>query len=245
MAGHSHYANIAYKKAAVDKKRGKLWSKIARQILTAAKSGGGNVDANNKLKYAVQAARAANMSNDQIKRVIDRGTGASASEDYEDVVYEGYAAGGCAVLVEALTDNRNRTAGDVRNVFEKLGGNLGASGSVAWQFDRRAVLRLPRGGADENAVLAAVLDAGADDVEDAGEQFVVTGPPQSLAGLQQACQAAGLEVASAQITYVPKDYLAVDLETAQRIVRLLEALEENDDVQAVHANAEFPEGFEG
>ena len=245
MAGHSHWANIAYKKAAIDRKRGKLWSKIARQILTAAKSGGGNPEANNKLKFAIAAGRAANMSNDQIKRIIDRATGAGASENYEETVYEGYAPGGCAILVEALTDNRNRTGGDVRNLFEKHGGNLGAAGSVAWQFDRRAVVRLTKGAASEEDVLAAVLDAGADDVEDAGDAFVVTGAPQALTQLQQAATAAGLPVASAAIAWVPKDYVEVDTDTGRRIAALLEGLEENDDVQDVHTNAEFPEGFAG
>lgn len=244
MAGHSHWANIAYKKAALDKKRGKLWSKLARQILTAARIGGGNPDANNRLFHAIQAGRAANMSNDQIRRIIDRATGASATENFEEVVYEGYAPGGCAVLVEALTDNRNRTSGEVRNAFEKLGGNLGATGSVSWQFARKAILRLPRGGASEDDVMNAVLEAGADDVEDAGDQFVVTGPPQALSALQQAAQAGGLTVASAQFAYVPKDYVAVDADTGRRIAALLGALEESDDVQHVHTNAEFPEGFE-
>ena len=207
--------------------------------------GGGNPDANNRLKLAIQAGRAANMSNDQIKRIIDRATGAAASESYEEAVYEGYAPGGCAVLVEALTDNRNRTGGDVRNTFEKLGGNLGAAGSVAWQFDRRAVVRIVKGPATEDDVMAAVLDAGADDVEDAGEQFVVSGAAQDLSALQQAALRAGLAVQSAQISYVPKDYVDVDLDTARRIVKLLDALEENDDVQQVHVNAQFPDGFEG
>lgn len=245
MAGHSHWANIAYKKAAVDKRRGKLWSKLARHVLTAAKNGGGNPDMNGRLKLAIQAARAANMTNDQIKRVIDRATGATGAESYEEVVYEGYAPGGCAVLVEGLTDNRHRTGGDVRNIFEKLGGSFGTTGSVAWQFDRKAVVRLTRGGASEEDVMNAVLDAGAEDIEDAGDQFVVTGPAQALAALQQAAQAGGFVVASAQIAYVPKDYVAVDLATARRITTLLEALEENDDVQHVHVNAEFPDGFEG
>lgn len=245
MAGHSHWANIAYKKAAVDKRRGKLWSKLARQVLTAARIGGGNPDANNRLKLAIQAARAANMSNDQIRRIVDRATGAGGTENYEEALYEGYAPGGCAVLVEALTDNRHRTGGDVRNLFEKHGGNLGAAGSVAWQFDRRAVVRLARGGASEDDVMAAVLDAGADDVEDDGDAFVVSGAPPALGDLQQAAQGGGLVVQSAQITYVPKDFVPVDEATARRVATLLEALEENDDVQHVHVNAEFPEGFHG
>lgn len=245
MAGHSHWANIAYKKAALDKKRGKLWSKLARQVLTAARSGGGNPDGNNKLKFAIQAARAANMSNDQIRRIIDRATGAGAAETYEEVAYEGYTPGGCAVLVEALTDNRHRTGGEVRNLFEKLGGNLGATGSVAWQFERCGIVRLAKGGATEDDVVDAVLGAGADDIEEADEQFVVTCAPQFLGPVQQAAQARGLVVQSAQLTYVPKDYVEVDLETARRVGALLEALEENDDVQHVHVNAGFPEGFEG
>jgi YebC/PmpR family DNA-binding regulatory protein len=245
MAGHSHWANIAYKKAAVDKRRGKLWSKLARQVLTAAKLGGGNPDANNRLKLAIQAARAANMSNDQIKRIVDRATGAGASEEYEEALYEGYAPGGCAVLVEALTDNRHRTAGDVRNIFEKNGGNLASAGAVAWQFDRRGVVRVAKGGASEDDVMSAVLDAGADDVEDAGDEYVVSGAPQTLAQLQQAAQSGGLSVQSAQITYVPKDWVPVDPGMAPRVSALLEALEENDDVQHVHVNAEFPEGFQG
>jgi YebC/PmpR family DNA-binding regulatory protein len=245
MAGHSHWANIAYKKAAVDKKRGKLWSKLSRQILTAARNGGGNPDMNIRLRFAIQAGRAANMTNDQIKRIVDKGSGAASGENYEEVVYEGYAPGGCGVLVEALTDNRHRTAGDVRNIFEKLGGNLGTTGSVAWQFDRKAVVRLTKGGADEDDVMNAVLDDGADDVEDAGDEFVVTGPADALGALQQAAQKGGLVVASARIAFVPKDYVAVDLDVAKRISVLLEALEENDDVQHVHVNAEFPEGFEG
>lgn len=244
MAGHSHWANIAYKKAAVDKKRGKLWSKLSRQILTAARNGGGNPDMNIRLRFAIQAGRAANMSNDQIRRIVDKGSGAASGENYEEVVYEGYAPGGCGVIVEALTDNRHRTAGEVRNLFEKHGGNFGASGSVAWQFDRKAVLRLPRGGASEDDVMAAVLDAGADDVGDAGEEFVVTGPPDGLAALQQAAQRAGLPVASARVEFVPKDTIEVDPALAAKIAALLEALEENDDVQHVHVNAEFPEGFE-
>jgi YebC/PmpR family DNA-binding regulatory protein len=245
MAGHSHWANIAYKKAAVDKKRGKLWSKLSRQILTAARNGGGNPDMNIRLRFAIQAGRAANMSNDQIKRIVDKGSGAASGENYEEVVYEGYAPGGCGVLVEALTDNRHRTAGDVRNLFEKHGGNLGASGSVAWQFERKAVVRLARGGATEEDVMNAVLDAGADDVEDAGEEFVVSGAPDALAALQQAAQKAGLHVASARFAFVPKEYVGVDAETSRKIAVLLEALEENDDVQHVHVNAEFPEDFAG
>ncbi|MCG3134438.1 MAG: putative transcriptional regulatory protein [Planctomycetes bacterium] len=244
MAGHSHWANIAYKKAALDKRRGKLWSKLARKVMSAAKQGGGNVDANFKLKFAVDAARAANMSNDQIRRIIDKATGAAAGEDYEEAVYEGYAPGGAAVLVEALTDNRNRTAGEVRNAFDKLGGNLGGAGSVAWQFARRASLRMTREGATADDAMAAVLDAGCDDIEQDGGSFVVTGAPESLRALQSAAEAAGFAVADAKLVFVAKEPLPLDAEHARRTAALLEALEDNDDVQQVHTNASFPDGFD-
>jgi YebC/PmpR family DNA-binding regulatory protein len=245
MAGHSHWANIAYKKAAVDKKRGKVYSKIARMIIAAAKVGGGDPDMNLKLKYAVAEARAANMTNEQVKRAIDRGTGATASENYEEVLYEGYAPGGAAVLVEGLTDNRKRTAPEIRGIFEKAGGNLGASGSVAWQFARKATVRIPAQGVDEDGLMMAVLDAGAEDMERAGDVIVVRGPAEALHTIQQAVGSLGLVPASSGIEYVPMNFIAVPADTGRSIVHLLEALEENDDVQRVHTNAEFPDGFEG
>jgi len=245
MAGHSHWANIAYKKAAVDKKRGKVYSKIARKIIVAAKSGGGDPDMNLRLKYAVADARAANMTNEQVKRAIDRGTGALASDNYDDVLYEGYAPGGAAVLVEGLTDNRARTAGEVRQIFQKGGGNLGASGSVAWQFARRAIVRVPADGVDEESLMTAVLDAGAQDMEREEDVFVVRGAPESLASVQHAVARLRLQPSSSSIEYEPTNYTPVTAETARSIASLLETLEENDDVQKVHTNAEFPDGFEG
>lgn len=245
MAGHSHWANIAYKKAAIDKKRGKVYSKIARMIIVAAKAGGGDPDMNLKLKYAVAEARAANMTNEQVKRAIDRGTGALGSDNYEDVLYEGYAPGGAAVLVEGLTDNRHRTVPEIRQIFQKAGGNLGASGSVAWQFARKAVVRVPAQGTSEDALMMAVLDAGADDMERADDVFVVRGPVESLAAIQKAVAAMKLIPASSRIEYLPTNFIAVTAEIGRSVVSLLEQLEENDDVQKVHTNAEFPDGFEG
>jgi len=245
MAGHSHWANIAYKKAAVDKKRGKVYSKIARKIIAAAKSGGGDPDMNLRLKYAVADARAANMTNEQIKRAIDRGTGATASERYDDVVYEGYTPGGAAVLIEGLTDNPHRTAPEIRGIFEKNGGNMGATGSVAWQFAKKAVVRVPSQGTDEDALMMAALDAGAEDVERADDLFVVRGPAPALAGLLSAVAAQRLVPLSSGVEYVALNYVAVPLDVARSITSLLDALEENDDVQKVHTNAEFPDGFEG
>jgi YebC/PmpR family DNA-binding regulatory protein len=245
MAGHSHWANIAYKKAAIDKKRGKIYSKIARMIIVAAKAGGGDPDMNLKLKYAVAEARAANMTNEQVKRAIDRGTGALQSDNYEDVQYEGYGPGGAAVLVEALTDNRHRTAPEIRGIFEKHGGNLGNSGSVAWQFARKSVVRVPAQGTNEDELMMAALDAGADDVERAGEEYVVRGPVEALAPVQKAVAAMKLVPVSSKIDYVPTNFIPVTADAGRSVVGLLEALEENDDVQKVHTNAEFPDGFEG
>lgn len=246
MAGHSHWANIAHKKAANDKKRAKIFSKISRKILAAARTGGGDPSVNLPLKYAMQKARAANMSNDQIQRVIDRALGVTGDgEEYEELVYEGYAPGGTAVLIEALTDNRNRTGGDIRMIFSKRGGNLGTSGSVAWQFDRKSVLRIPRAATTEDELMLIVLEADAEDIEVTDDWFVVHGPAEGLDQLVDAVQAAEIEVSESEVTYVPRDYLEIDLDTARTVADLLEALDENDDVQSVHTNAEFPEGFEG
>ena len=244
MAGHSHWANIAHKKAAIDKKRGRLFSKLARKIIAAAKQGGGEPATNLKLKYAVQKARAANMSNDQIERAIRRAVGGIDADSYEELVYEGYAPGGTAVLIEALTDNRNRTGGEMRSIFTKRGGNLGTSGSVAWQFDRLAVIRVPRDGTTEDDVMLAVLEAGAREIEKDDGFFEVHGAADALQGLQDALDGAGIEYTSADVAYVPQEFVPMDEETARKVAALLEALEENDDVQNVYSNGEFPEGFE-
>lgn len=244
MAGHSHWANIAHKKAAIDRKRGKIFSKIATKIIAAAKQGGGDPGTNIKLKYAIQAARAANMSNDQIKRAIQRAVGGQDNRDWEELVYEGYAPGGAAVLIEALTDNRNRTGGEIRSIFTKRGGNLGGTGSVAWQFAHQAIVHVARDATSEDDLMLAVLDAGADDIEDVGEHWEVRGAPETLQSLQDAIAGAGLEPASAKLTYTPNEMLDVDEETGRKVAALLDALEESDDVQAVHSNAAFPEGFE-
>jgi len=244
MAGHSHWANIAHKKAAIDKKRGKVFSQIARKIIAAAKSGGGDPETNIKLKYAVKAGRAANMSNDQIDRAIKRAVGGGEGSDaYEELVYEAYAPGGAAVLIEALTDNRNRTGGDIRSILTKRGGNLGSTGSVAWQFQRMAVVRVAAEGTDEDSVMEAVLDAGADDIETVGEHIEVRGSADALEALQAAVEAIDLKYTAAEIAYVPKDLVPLDADGARSLVGLLEALEEHDDVQNVYCNAEFPADF--
>jgi len=244
MAGHSHWANIAHKKAAIDRKRGRLFSKIARRMIAAAKQGGGDPSTNLKLANSVQAARAANMSNDQIKRAIQRAVGGQDSGDFEDLVYEGYAPGGAAVLITALTDNRNRTGGEVRSIFTKRGGNLGSSGSVAWQFNHVAMVRVDRDAITEDDLMEAVLDAGADDIEDVGDAFEVRGAPESLHALLKAVEAVGLTAISADLAYVPTESVPVDADTGKKVAGLLDTLEENEDIQNVYSNAEFPEGFE-
>jgi YebC/PmpR family DNA-binding regulatory protein len=244
MAGHSHWANIAHKKAAIDKKRGKLFSKLARRIIAAAKQGGGDPAVNLKLSNSIAAARAANMSNDQINRAIQRAVGGAESGDFEELTYEGYAPGGAAVLVEALTDNRNRTGGDVRSIFSKNGGNFGTTGSVAWQFTRMAVVRVPSEDTTEDDVMMVALEAGAEAVEEDGDFFEVRGAADTLDALRDAITGAGLTPASADVMYVPSDSCPVDVETGKSVAALLDALEENDDVQNVYSNAEFPDGFE-
>lgn len=244
MAGHSHWANIAHKKAAIDKKRGKLFSKLARRIIAAAKQGGGDVSVNLKLANAVAAARSANMSNDQINRAIQRAVGGVEAGDFEELTYEGYAPGGAAVLVEALTDNRNRTGGDVRSIFTKNGGTFAKSGAVAWQFSRMAVVRVPSEATTEDDLMMAVLEAGAEAIEEDGEVFEVRGAPDALDALRAAVEGAGLTPASSDVMYVPSDSCPVDEETGSKVAALLDALEENDDVQNVYSNAEFPDGFE-
>jgi YebC/PmpR family DNA-binding regulatory protein len=244
MAGHSHWANIAHKKAAVDRRRARLFGKIARKIIAAVKNGGPDTAVNLRLKSAIQAGRAANMSNDQIDRAIKRATGAAAEGNYEELTYEGYTPGGAAVLLECLTDNRNRTGGDVRSIFTKRGGNLGTSGSVAWQFQRCAVVRVTTESTTEDDLMMAVLEAGADDIEELGEVFEVRGAPESLQAIQDAVAAADLTASFAEVSYVPKDFVGVDAATAKQVAALLEALDEHDDVQQVHCNVEFPDDFE-
>lgn len=235
MSGHSKWATIKHKKGATDKARGKLFNKIARQLEVAARDGGGDPSSNAALRTVVQKAKAAQMTNDAIDRAIKRGTGEGGAGTYEAITYEGYAPGGVAVLVEVLTDNRNRSGSEVRNVFSKLGGSMAEPGAVSWQFHRRGVIVVA--GGDEDEVMMAALEAGADDVsgEDAG--FRVTCEPSAVYEIRDALQAAGLELSSAEATMVADvDIEVTDVEVARKILRIIDALEENDDVQDVYAN---------
>lgn len=236
MSGHSKWATIKHKKGAADKARGKLFAKIARQLEVAASQGGGDPTANATLRTAVQKAKAAQMTNDAIERAIKRGTGEAQGDDYETITYEGYAPGGVAIMVETLTDNRNRTGSEVRNIFSKLGGAMAEPGAVSWQFSRRGVIYVA-GGHSEDDVMMAALDAGADDVAQDGESWRVTSDPQVVYDVKTALEGSGMSVLSAESTMVSSTTIAIeDPETAQKVLRVMEALQDNDDVQDVFAN---------
>ena len=243
MSGHSKWSSIKHKKGAADAKRGQLFSKLSRAIIVAAKEGGPDPDGNLALQNAVEKARSYSMPKDNIERAIAKGSGADAdASSFETVVYEGYGPEGVAVLVEAVTDNRNRTASEVRHAFTKHGGNLGTTGAVAWQFERRGVVLVAADGADEDALVLAAAEAGADDVELDGSSFVVTSPPESLSQVRRALRDSGFAVESVELAMVPKTTVAVsDESVARRIVRLVEGLEETEDVQDVYANFDIPE----
>jgi YebC/PmpR family DNA-binding regulatory protein len=242
MSGHSKWSSIKHKKGAADKKRGQLFSKLSRAIIVAAREGGPDPAGNLALQNAVEKARSYSMPKENIERAIARGSGAdSDAAAYETVVYEGYGAGGVAILVEALTDNRNRTASEVRAAFGKHDGNLGASGAVAWQFERRGVV-LVDGSADEDELMLAAAEGGADDVERDGSSWQVTAAPEELTAVREAIEAAGFTVDNAELTMVPRTTVEVDDEnTAKKILRLIDTLEENDDVQDVYSNFDIPE----
>ena len=240
MAGHSHWSKIKRAKGATDAKRGKIWSKIARKIIIAAKNGGDPRD-NLNLRYTIDEAKAANMPRDTIEKAIKKGTGELGAENYESAVYEGYAPGGVALMIEALTNNRSRTAPDLRSIFEKHGGNFGASGSVAFQFTKQGVITIKADAVDEDKLLEIALDAGAEDVKNEVEVFEVITNPTAYLKVKDAITAANVPTEASEITYMPNNTVSVDAEAAQRLLKLIEALEDNDDVQTVSHNAEMPE----
>jgi YebC/PmpR family DNA-binding regulatory protein len=243
VSGHSKWSSIKHKKGAADAKRGKLFSKLTRAIIVAAKEGGPDPAGNLALQNAIEKARANSMPKDNIDRAIAKGSGADADSDaYETVVYEGYGPGGVAVIVEALTDNRNRTAGEVRHIFAKNDGNLGTSGSVGWLFERRGVVLVAAGGADEDELTLAAAEGGADDVALDGSTYEVLTAAEALAAVRETVAGAGFEIESAGLAMLPKTTVAVEDESeAKKVLRLIDELEENDDVQEVYANFDIPE----
>jgi YebC/PmpR family DNA-binding regulatory protein len=243
VSGHSKWSTIKHKKGAADAKRGQLFTKLSKAIIVAAKEGGPDPAANLSLQNAIEKAKSYSMPKDTIERAVARGAGTDAdAAAYETIVYEGYGPDGVAVLVEALTDNRNRTASEVRHLFAKHGGNLGTTGAVAWLFERRGIVLVESEGVDEDELTLAAAEGGADDVERDGSVFQVSSPPEALAAVREAIEAAGIGIESAELTMVAKTTVAVAEESsAKKLIRLIEALEDLDDVQDVSANFDIPE----
>ena len=242
MSGHSKWSTIKRQKGANDAKRGALFTKVAREISVAARQGGGDPDANYRLRLAIDKARAVNMPADNIKRTIDKATGGGEGEQFEEIVYEGYGPGGVAVLVEAATDNRNRTAAEVRSIFTKTGGQLAGSGAVAWQFEPRGLIAVARDGVDPDEVALAAIDAGADDVDtEDPETIEIFTAPADLERVRVALDQAGVPVDSAENTMIAKQTVELDSARARQALRLVEQLEDLDDVQRVTANFDIPE----
>ena len=240
MAGHSHWSKIKRAKGATDAKRGKIWSKIARKIIIAAKGGGDPRD-NLSLRYVIDEAKAANMPKDTIEKAIAKGTGELGGDNFEDVTYEAYAPGGVAILIEGLTNNRARTAPELRSILEKAGGNLATSGAVAFQFVKQGIITIKADATDEDALMELALEAGAEDVRNEGEVFEVITAPTTYQSVKDAIAAANITLEASEITNIPNNTVPVDGEGAQKLLKLLDALEDNDDVQNVSHNAEIPE----
>ena len=243
MSGHSKWSSIKHKKGAADAKRGQLFTKLTRALIVAAKDGGPDPAANLALQNAIEKARAASMPKDNIERAIARGSGTGAdAAAYEHISYEGYGPGGVAVYVDVLTDNRNRTAGEIRHVFARHDGNLAESGAVAWLFERKGVVLVDRNSTDEDELTLAAADAGAEDVAEEGSSFEVTCAPEDLHRVRGALEAAGIPVSDADVTMLPKTTVSIDDEAvARKVLKLIDGLEENDDVQDVYANFDIPE----
>ncbi len=249
MSGHSKWSTIKRQKGAADARRGALFTKLSREIILAARQGGGDPTANFKLRLAIQRAKAQNVPNDNIERAIAKATGAGSDEQLDEITYEGYGPGGIAILVSALTDNRNRTVAEVRHRFSRAGGNLGETGSVGWQFEAKGVITIPMNGKDPDEIALQAIDAGADDVQVQGESVEVQTEPASLESVRKALESAGLEIENADFAMVPRATVELDEKAAHQALRLLDSLEDLEDVQRVYSNADFSDevlsSFEG
>lgn len=241
MAGHSKWAQIKRKKAVTDAKRGQMFTKLIRELTVAARSGGGEPNFNPRLRLAIDTAKAANMPAENIDRAINKGTGELEGVSYEEITYEGYGPGGVALFIEALTDNQKRTVADIRHLLDRAGGNLGTSGSVAWQFDRKGQLYVDATRYHEEAVFEAAIEAGAEDVTRDGQEYIVTTDPAAFHAVQEGMEKAGVEFSEAQMTFIAKNEVSVTGKEAERLLKLLDALDDNDDVQSVHSNADIDE----
>ena len=243
MSGHSKWSSIKHKKAAKDAKKGKLFTKLIKEITVAARMGGGDINANPRLRTAVSAAKAASMPNDNIDRAIKKGTGELESVTYEEIQYEGYGPGGVAILAHVLTDNKNRTVSEIRRLFAKHGGNLGENGCVAWMFDKKGLITVEKSQIDEDRLVGLVLDVGAEDVKEEDGLFEVVSPPEDFEKVKERLEQEKVPIASAQITMVPKSTVTVDEKHVDQILKLTEELEDHDDVQSVSANFNIPNEY--
>ena len=242
MSGHSHWAGIKYKKAAVDAKRGKIWSKLARMVIVAAKNGGGDPAANLPLRYAIDKAKAANMPKDTIEKAIKKGTGEIEGVTFEEVLYEGYGPGGVAIMVEALTDNRNRTTPEVKRLFERHGGSLGTGGCVNWMFSKKGLITVGTAEVEEEQLFEIALNAGADDMQNTGEVYEITCDPGAYEKLKETLKEKEIPTQVAEISMVPQNIVPVNEEgMAKKILSLMEAFEDHDDVQNTYANFDIPD----
>ena len=241
MAGHSHWSNIARKKALVDNKRGKLWSKLAKYIIVAAKTGGGDPAANHRLRFAIDAAKAVSMPKENIQRAIKKGTGELEGGNLEEILYEGYGPAGVAVLCEILTDNRNRAAGEDRKIFELAEGKLGETNCVNWMFDRKGLFVVPAAGLDEESLMEWALEAGADDVKHVGETFEITCDPSNFQAVSDLLQQKSITPDTSEITRIPTSTVDLDAEAGRKVLKLIENLDDHDDVQRVVSNFNIPD----
>jgi YebC/PmpR family DNA-binding regulatory protein len=241
MSGHSHWATIRHKKGAVDAKRGKLFSKLSRAIIIAARHGGGDPEMNLKLRYAIDKARQVSMPKDNIERAVKRGTGELEGQTLEEILYEGYGPGGVAIMVEVLTDNRNRTASEIRKIFERSGGKMGSAGCVGYLFERKGLFSIDAKATDEDTLMSLALDAGADDLKRTGNTFDITCDPAVFTQVQEAIQKAGLSPIVSEISQLPKAPVDVDPEAGKKVLRLMEALDDQEDAQNVYSNVNISE----
>jgi YebC/PmpR family DNA-binding regulatory protein len=241
MSGHSKWHTIKHKKGAADAKRGKVFTRIIKELTVAARAGGGDPDANPRLRTIVAEAKSVNMPADNIKRAIQRGTGELPGVSYEEVTYEGYGPGGAALIIEVLTDNRNRTVGEIRHLLGKHGGNLGEANSVAWMFEKKGYVVVDKSAADEESLMAAALEAGADDMRDDGDSWEVVSPPEAFQQVVDAVKGLGIEPAAAEVAMLPQNYVKLEGKTAQQMIKLMELLEDHEDTKKVWSNADIEE----
>jgi YebC/PmpR family DNA-binding regulatory protein len=241
MSGHSKWHTIKHKKGAADAKRGKIFTRIIKELTVAARAGGGDPDSNPRLRTIIAEAKSVNMPAENIKRAVRRGTGEEPGMSYEEVMYEGYGPGGAAVLVDVLTDNKNRTVGEIRHILSKNGGNLGAENSVAWMFDRKGYIVVEKSKADEETLMNAALEAGADDLRDDGDSWEIISAPEAYQPVLDAVRAVGVEPASAEVAMLPQNYVKLEGRPATQMVKLMEALDEHDDVRHVWSNFDIEE----